>query len=49
MVNKVAGILTLIVAGVIVATLVIHPAGTGILFNSLGNTWTRSLSSILGK
>lgn len=49
MVNKVAGILTLVVAGVIIATLVIHPQGTGTLFNSLGKTWTGSLAAILGK
>ncbi len=48
MVNKVFGVATLVVVGVIIATLIINYKGTGTLFNGITTLWADSLGSILG-
>jgi hypothetical protein len=42
-------LLTLIVAGVILADMIIHSSGTTAFFNGVGGLWGTSINGLLGK
>jgi hypothetical protein len=39
----------LIVIGVILANMIVNPAGTNTFFTGLGNLWGKSINGLLGK
>jgi len=47
--QRLAGILILIVAGVIIADLVTHPQGTGTLVNGITSIWRAGLQGAAGQ
>lgn len=49
MFGQVLAIATLVVIGAIIADLVIHPQGTGALFNGVSGIWRSGLNATLGQ
>jgi len=47
--QRIAGIAVLIVIGVIIADLVLHPAGTGTLVNGIAGIWRAGLQGAAGQ
>jgi hypothetical protein len=47
--QKLVGIAILIVFGVIIADLVLHPAGTGVLVNGITSIWRTGLQGAGGQ
>ncbi len=49
MLAKVLGIATLVVFGAILADLVLHPAGTGVIVNGISGLWRSGLQAAGGQ
>ena len=47
--GKILGILTLIVFGAIIADLVLHPTGTGVIVNGISGLWRSGLQAAGGQ
>lgn len=47
--GKILGIATLIVFGAIIADLVLHPAGTGVIVNGISGLWRSGLQAAGGQ
>ena len=47
--DKIIGVLVLVVFGAIIADLVLHPAGTGILINGISGLWKSGLQAAGGQ
>ena len=47
--SKILGIAVLVVFGAIIADLVLHPQGTGILINGISGLWKSSLQAAGGQ
>lgn len=47
--QKILGIATLVVFGAIIANLVLHPTGTGVIINGISGLWRSSLQAAGGQ
>lgn len=49
MIAKLLGVATLIVLGAILANLVLHPTGTGVIINGISGLWRSGLQAAGGQ
>lgn len=47
--QKIAGIATIVIFGAIIANLILHPQGTGVVINGISGLWRSSLQAAGGQ